>query len=202
MSSVTSVFTPPKVYSHLERTKNAMNLNQMTEEKFQRLKAGLKSKNFNPNIHGKLTYQLLRNMFYNPPIGFTYQPKFPRFKVSMKKVTTIHSICRGLPFEIVGIIKEYLFDRLDEVCYSLFYLADDIYYVNYKNTIIKESFSRKSISVNNPDIDDNQTEYWTWEYLQIYYNASNCRKCGGYKTTNTEEVSPVVLCNCNRVITI
>jgi len=173
-----------------------MNLKEMTEERFQRLKSGLKTKDFNDKVHGKLTYQLLKNMFYKPPSGFTYKPKFPRFKISMNKVTTIHKICRGLPFEIIHIIKEYLFDQLNEVCYSLFYLADDIYYLNNKNTAIKESFSRKSISENNPDIDDNQTEYWTWEYLQIYYNASNCLKCGGYKTTNTEEVSRVVLCNC------
>lgn len=203
MSSVTSsssapisIFTRPRVYSKLERTQNAMNLKEMTEEKFQRLKSGLKPKNFNDKVHGKLTYQLLKNMFYKPPSGFTYQPKFPRFKVSMKKVITIHTICRGLPFEIVGIIKEYLFDQLSEVCYSLFYLADDIYYINSKNTSIKDSFSRKSISANNPDIDDNQNEYWTWEYLQLYYNASNCRKCGGYKETNTENISSVVLCNC------
>jgi len=75
-------------------------------------------------------------------------------------------------------------------------LADDIYHLNNKNTSIKESFSRRAISVNNPNIDDNQNEYWTWEYLHVYYNASNCRKCGGYKTSNNQEISSVILCNC------
>jgi len=191
-----SIFTAPTVYSRLERTKNAMNIKDMTEERFQSLKAGLKSKNFNRKVHGKLTYQLLKNMGYKPPYQFTYLPKFPRFKVSMKKIITIHTVCRKLPFEIIHNIKEYLFDRLDEVCYSLFYLADDIYYLNNKNTVIRESFSRRSIATNNPNIDDNQTEYWTWEYIQLYFNASNCVKCGGYKTTNTEYISSVVLCNC------
>jgi len=203
MSSVTSSSAPisiwsrPRVYSRLERTKHALNVREMTEETFENLKSGLKPENFNQKIHGKLTYYLLKNMFHNPPQRFTYLPKFPRIKVSMNKNRMVHNICRKLPIEIIRIIKEYLFDRLDEVCYSLFYLADDIYHINSKNTVIKESFTRKSISVKTPDIDDNQNEYWTWEHYALYYNACNCRKCGGYKQTNTENISRVVLCNCN-----
>jgi hypothetical protein len=197
MSSLVPVSTKQVSIFQLDRTKYAMNVKEMTETKYQLLKLKLKPQYFNRTIHQKIIHQLLKDKSYRPVeslpnyfqskcVGFV---NFPKFKHSLKKQMTIYKI-GGLPIDTIRLINEYAFDKLDEVCYSLFYLSADIYSFILKNTTIKNSLSRNSSIANEVD------EYWIWDDLNIQLCASNCCKCGEYKHTKTVEISPNAVCHC------
>ena len=178
----------------LRKTKHAMNMKNMTSETFYALKNGMKINHLNPRLHHKMKYYILKNS--NKLLAqFSYHDtkatKFPRYAVSLKKQKAIRKI-GNLPVELIRIINEYAFERIEEVCYSLFHLSIDIYPVFLLNISIMNSVTRKNYENSNEE----QKEEWVWTFFMTQLRASNCRVCGNYKKTATPNISPRVVCHC------
>jgi hypothetical protein len=160
----------------------------MVEEQFEQVKLSLDNAHFNPQIHGKILYKILKNNKNVPYVGTMAHVAFPHYKaVSTDKYTTIQKM--RLPTEIIDVIQSFVFENLEEVRYSLFYLVDEIHDILFKNMSMSNSFS--SFNIN-----ENESVIWHWEFLDIYLHAENCKKCGNYRNTNTPNVPVCVLCVC------
>lgn len=198
-------------YDQLIKTKEAMNMKKISGDCFYGMKKSLKIESFNYGLHKKMTYHVLKSLpsvsvFVLSP-NFYRLPHFPRFKISSKKQKAIYKI-GGLPIEIIRIINEYVFQRFDEVCYSLFYLSIEVYNIIKLDICVMNSISRKTIDlrINNEDNiedprneEDPRHEKWEWVNVKssLRMSARNCYFCGGYKNSNTVGISPRVRCRCN-----
>jgi len=191
-------------YKQLLKTKDAMNTRKMNVDYFYGIRNATKIEFFNTRLHKKMTYQVLKSI---PSVSvFVYSqyiyrlPIFPRFTVSFLKQKMIYKI-GNLPIEIIRIINEYTFERFEEVCYSLFYLSVEVYRLFDLNISIINSISRKNIDTRIRYEDNNEDPYnenWIWGNVisSLRMSARNCYICGGYKNTNTVDISQRVLCRC------
>lgn len=182
----------------LRKTKHAMNMKNMTRETFYALKNCMKINHLNPRLHHKMKYYILKNS--NKLLAqFSYHDtkatKFPRYDVSLKKQRAISKL-GNLPVELIRKINEYAFERIEEVCYSLFHLSIDIYPVFLLNISIMNSVTRRCYE----DSNEQQKEEWEWRFFMTHLRASNCRLCGNYKKTATPNISPRVVCRCVDIV--
>lgn len=182
----------------LIKTNHAMNTKNMTRETFYNIKNGIKIKHLNNRLHNKMKYYILKNsnkLLVNISSHNTNVTKFPRYTVSLKKQRVIYKI-GNLPVELIRTINEYAFERIEEVCYSLFHLSIDIYLVFKLNISIMNSFTRRCFENSNEE----NNEEWVWRFFMTQLRASNCRVCGNYKKTATPNISPRVVCRCINII--
>lgn len=182
----------------LIKTKHAMNMKNMTRETFYALKNDIKINHLNARLHHKMIYYILKNsnkLLAQLSYYDTKSTKFPRYTISLKKQKAISKI-GNLPVELIRIINEYAFERIEEVCYSLFHLSIDIYPVFTLNTSIMNSITRRCYE--NPN--EEQKEEWVWTFFMTQLRASNCRVCGNYKKTATPNISHRVVCSCVDIV--
>jgi len=200
MSSSVLLPLPPRNPTNLEKTKEAMNLKQITQLRYNQFNKSLKDTFYNDKTYGKIIYHVLKNRFYKNPSTGCYYASFPKYNTSLEKRITIHKISKyyKIPLEVTYIINEYIFEKLDTICYSLFHLSNNIYYFISKNENIKNSRTTRITELNydttyHENIDE---EFWIWKYLELELCATNCSKCSGYKKSNTTNISPRVICYC------
>lgn len=176
--------SPPNQYSEslglqMLKTMDAMRLRTMTVEKFNSLKYGMGIQHLNTRLHQRILYRTLKSIDareVHVSLCTRILPRFPRFTVSLEKQKAVHKI-GGLPPEIIRVINEYAFERMEEVCYSLFHLSIDIYKVFDLNISIMNHVSRAN--------------------SRFHMFTHNCQVCGGYIGTKTTGISPRVICGCD-----